>query len=150
MILDERTEFADATSMINNAGATYVLGDVIDISNAAAVTDGINDVDELYLVIGIDTDVAASGGAATVQFKLVSDSTAALTSAPTTHWSSDAIAKGTLVAGYQVVELELPKGTYQRYLGVTYTIATNNLTAGKANAFLTPAPTTQRSFPDAI
>lgn len=143
MIIDERTEFADAATITTTATTTAILGDVIDTGG-----DGINDVEGLYLVIQIDTAVTAAGSE-TVTFALVSDSTANLATSPTTHWTSPAIAKATLVAGYYVAKIALPKGTYERYLGVT-TYPSGTLTAGKANAFLTPNPTTYKTFADAI
>jgi hypothetical protein len=146
MILDERTEFADAVSMINNAG-TFVLGDVID-TGAAPTTKNLGPTDDLYVVIQIDTSVAAAAGAANVTFKVVSDADSALGS-PTIHYVSDAIAKATLVAGYEIA-VKLPHGSYERYLGVTYTIDTNPLTAGKGNAFLTPVYPKNTIYPDAI
>ncbi len=134
MILDELNEFADAATLVGTAATTYVLGDVIDTGAAAR---DLGNGEPLYLVITIDTLVAAAAGAANVTFKLVSDSAAGLATAPTVHWTSGALAKGTLVADYVVAAIALPFGTYGRYLGVTYTPDTNNITAGKANAFLT-------------
>jgi len=149
MILDNFLEFADATVVTGTAASTYVLGDVID-TGASPTTKDIGVGECLYLVIQVDTDVAASGGAANVTFKLVSDSVATLDSSPTTHFSTGAIAKGTLVAGYLVAAVELPYGSYERYLGVTYTPDTNNTTAGKVNAFLTPEPPKWVALPDAL
>lgn len=134
MILDELTEFADASTLVGTAAATAVLGDVIDLGSTSR---DIGNGEPIYLVIQIDTAVAATGGAANVTFKLVSDSTANLATSPTVHWASAAIAKGTLVAGYLVTAVALPYGTYEQYLGVTFTPDTNDTTAGKANAFLT-------------
>lgn len=149
MILDERTEFGDAFSLVGTAASVYVLGDYLDLG-AAPTTRDIGAGEPLYLVIQIDTAVEASGGAANVTFKLVSDSVATLDSSPTTHYSSGAIAKGTLVAGYQVVAVALPQGVYERYVGVTFTPDTNNTTAGKANAFLTRTPAKWTALPDSI
>lgn len=147
MILDERLEFADATAVTGTAASTYVLGDYIVLDNT---TNYFGNTDGLYLVINVDTDVAATGGAANVTFKLVSDSVATLDSSPTTHWSSGAIAKGTLVAGYQVCAIELPRGAYEKYVGVTYTPDTNNTTSGKVNAFLTNDPRSWVALADSI
>ena len=147
MIMDERTEFGDAFSLIGTAASTYVIGDYLTLDST---TNYPGNVDGLYLVIAIDTDVAASGGAANVTFTLVSDSVATLDSSPTTHWSSGAIAKGTLVAGYQVCAIALPRGAYEKYLGVTFTPDTNNTTAGKANAFLTNDPRAWVALADSI
>ena len=147
MILDERNEFGDAATLVGDAASTYVLGDVI---NLGATARDIGNGEPLYLVIQIDTLVAATGGAANVTFKLVSDSTDNLATSPTVHWSSPAIAKGTLVAGYLVAAIALPMGSYERYLGVTYTPDTNNITSGKANAFLTKDVATWAAYADAI
>lgn len=149
MILDERLEFADAVAVTGTAAATAVLGDVIDLGSAPTLQD-IGNGGDLYLVIQVDTAVAAAGGAANVTFKLVSDSVATLDSSPTTHFSTGAIAKGTLVAGYRVCAVELPQGSYERYLGVTFTPDTNDTTAGKVNAFLTNDPAKWVALPDAI
>lgn len=93
---------------------------------------------EVYLVINV-TEAATAAGAATVTFSLESDSTADLATSATVHWTSAAIPKATLVAGYNVIKLCLPYGAYERYLGVRYTVATGPLTAGKFDAFLTNA-----------
>lgn len=136
MILDERSEFLDATALNTGAAGTYLIGDVMDLG-----TDGgSGDSDDLYLVINVDTAVT-SGGSATVQFKLVSDAQAALATdgSATEHIVTAAIAKATLVAGYQVVAAKLPRGTYERYLGILQITGTAALTAGAVNAFLTKA-----------
>lgn len=132
MILDERTEFSDAAAVTASA-----ISDVIDLG---AGDKPIGAVDGLHLVIQCDT-AATAAGAATVQFSLESDSTADLATSATVHWQSAAIGKATLVAGYTVAVVPLPKGhNYERYLGVRYTVATGPLTAGKFNAFLTRDP----------
>lgn len=145
MIMDERTEFCDATALNTGAAGTYLIGDVIDTGG-----DGLNDVDNLYLVIQVDTAVT-SGGAATVQFQLASDAQAAIATdgSATVHAASAAIPKATLVAGYDALVVELPKGTYERYLGILQVTGTAALTAGKVNAFLTPVKPTWKSFPQA-
>ncbi len=142
MILDERNEFADATALSTAATGLALVGDVIDLG-----TDGVNDVDNMYLVVQVDTAVT-SGGAATVEFQLASDAQAAIAvdGSATVHFKSAAIAKATLVAGYQVCAIALPKGTYERYLGILQNVGTAALTAGKINAFLTNDPYTWKAF----
>lgn len=142
MILDERNEFADATALSTAATGLALVGDVIDLG-----TDGVNDVEGMYLVITVDTAVT-SGGAATVEFQLASDAQAAIAvdGSATVHAKSAAVAKASLVAGYTVFQIALPKGTYERYLGILQNVGTAALTAGKINAFLTPTPVTQKSF----
>jgi len=142
MILDERNEFADAVALSTAATGLALVGDVIDLG-----TDGINAVDDMYLVVQIDTDVT-SAGAATVEFQLASDAQAAIAvdGTATVHYKSAAIPKATLVAGYTVAAVQLPRGTYERYLGIIQNVGTAALTAGKFNAFLTNEPGSWKAF----
>lgn len=143
MILSKRTEFADAAALSTAATGLALVGDVVDTGG-----DGLNDVDEVYLVIQVDTAVT-SAGSATVEFQLVSDAQAAIAvdGSATVHYKSAAIAKANLTAGTTVAQVELPKGTYERYVGILQNVGTAALTAGKINAFLTPVPVTQKAFP---
>ena len=145
MIMDERTEFCDATALNTGAAGSYLIGDVIDTGG-----DGINFVDDLYLVITVDT-TATSGGSATGQFHLVSDAAAAIAAdgSATYHYSSGAIAVATLVAGYKVAVVRLPAGTYERYVGILQTTGTAAFTGGAVNAFLTPNVDQWKAFADA-
>jgi hypothetical protein len=150
MILDSRNEFADATSVAAAAG-TVLIGNVIDLG-----TDGLNDVDSLYAVISVDTEIATAAAAGTVQLFLVSDALATLgagvVASCTTHVASPIFVTGAttvqplLAAGKTLMQVELPKGQYERYLGILCTTGTTTTTTGKVNCFLTPTPVTQKSF----
>lgn len=137
MILDERAEFCDATSLNTGAAGIYLIGDVMDLT----VVRDIGNVDELYFVVQVDTSVT-SGGSATVAFTLASDAQAAIATdgSASAHFTSAAIPKATLVAGYVAVATKMPReGTaFERYLGVLQTTGTAALTAGAVSAFLTP------------
>lgn len=144
MILDERLEFADATSVAAAAG-TAVLGDVIDLGSASRDV-GLGE--ELWLIIQTTTEIITGGAAGTIQFFLVSDSLATLGSATlascTEHLRTKSlVTDGTdandpeLKAGQVIYAARLPPGTYERYLGILTTIATTTVTAGAVNAFLT-------------
>jgi hypothetical protein len=130
MILDERTEFADANSLIGNA-ATKQLGDVIDLGAAPTLKD-IGTGKTVYLITQIDT-------------------TADLATSPTTHWTSGPIAKATLVAGYRFAVALPMEERYERYLGMTATPDTNNITAGAWSSWLAidPPSTPTLFLPDA-
>jgi hypothetical protein len=142
MILDSRNEFADATALSTAATGLALVGNVIDLG-----TDGINDVEDMYLVVQIDTAVT-SAGSATVAFTLASDAQAAIAvdGSASVHTTTAAVAKASLVAGYTVCQISLPKGQYERYLGILQNVGTAALTAGKVNAFLTPNPVTAKAF----
>ena len=147
MILDELLEFVDATAIATATGAALA-GDVVDLG---AEPQDFGHGRGMYWVIQITTAVT-SGGAATVQFKLGSDAAAAITPATmTVHVDSGAIAKATLAAGYtRVYPMPLGVGNvYERYLGVTTTVATAALTAGAFNSFLTYDPSYWKSYADA-
>lgn len=146
MIIDSRLEFCDATALNTGGAGTYLLGSQVDLG-----TDGVNDVDGLYLVINVDT-AATSGGSATAQFTLASDASASIATdgSATVHYQTAAIPVASLTAGTYVARVELPKGTYERYLGILQTTGTAAFTAGKINAFLTNDPNTWKSFADAI
>jgi hypothetical protein len=136
MIIDKQLQFADGTwaptatgdNVSPNVYDTAPLGGVPTVNGGMNLGEG----EELYLVITVKTTVT-SGGAATVDFRLRTDSAASLVSAPVDLVSSGAIAKASLVAGYQV-KLKLPNATYKRYIGVNANIGTAVLTAGAFEA----------------
>ena len=66
MILDERTEFADAVAVAGVA-ATYNVGDVVDLGS---VVRDIGNGQMAYMVIQVET---APAGADTCSFQIVSD-----------------------------------------------------------------------------
>lgn len=145
MILDERTEFCDATSLNTGAAGSYIIGDVIDLGLAGR---DIGNGEPLEFVVQVDT-TATSGGSATGLFSLVTDDNSSLSS-PTVIVSSPAIAVATLVAGYTALRVKIPAGTYERYIGVQQTTGTAAFTAGKVNAFLTPAVANTKAYADSI
>ena len=147
MILDNRNEFCDATSIAASAG-TALVGDVIDLG--ANVHD-IGTGEDLYAVVLVSTAVE-SAGAATVQFKLASDAQAAIATdgTATIHAETAAIGKASLVAGSKAFAVKLPQGTYERYLGVLVTTAVATTSAGAINAFLTKDVSSLYAYPDAV
>lgn len=155
MILDERTEFCDATSVAAAAG-TALVGDVIDSSVVRDLGQG----QPVYLVINVDTEIITGGVAGTIQFQLASDAQAAIATdgTATAHWTSDtfvtddaAANDAILNAGGQIACFALPAEgiAYERYLGILVITATTTTTAGKINAFLTLDPHGNKSYPDA-
>jgi Bbp16-like protein len=148
MILDERNEFADATSVAAAAG-TALIGDVIDLG--AAHRD-IGQGQPVYLVITTDTEIITGGSAGTLKFQLASDAQAAIATDGTatvhidtgTFVTDDAAANAPQFnAGGVICCIPLPiEGpVYERYLGILAVTATTTTTAGKINAFLTLDPT---------
>lgn len=141
MILDERTEIADATSVAASAG-TAVIGDVIDLGTAPYDL-GVDE--DIWLVAQVDTAIVAAG-AGTIQFFVVSDALSTLgggvVASCTTHFTTGALATAASTpagqkAGDTLFAVKLPAGIpYERYLGILCTIATQTVSAGKINAFI--------------
>lgn len=148
MILDERGEFCDATALNTGAAGTYLIGDVMDLGSTS---QDIGAGEDLYVVVQVDT-AATSGGAATGNFKLVSDAQAAIATdgSATEHLASGAIAVASLTAGRLVMAAKVPPGTYERYLGILQVTGTAAFTAGKVNAFLTKDISRWQAYPDAV
>lgn len=130
MILDKQLELNDAQE--KTAQATTDSDNIIDMTVAGDA--GVS----LWLIIRIVTAVT-SGGAGTVQFKAIHDSAVGFGASPVTFFDSGALAKGTMVAGYTVVKMRLP-ANMGRFMKITTTIATADLTAGAWDSFLTETP----------
>ena len=154
MYLDERLEFADAVS-VANAAATINVGDTVDSSVVRDLGHG----QPIYLVIAVDTEIITGGTAGTIQFLLVSDSTATpSTTAATIHAiSEEFVTDDTLLiddelrAGAKPFVIALPSEgpEYEQYLGVQAIIGTTTTTEGAINAFLTQEPSVWKSYADA-
>lgn len=146
-IIDYNARFCDADT-ITATVANAIVGDVMDTGATPTTKNlGVNGR-PIYLVISID-EAVESNGSATVAFTLLSDSTENLATSATTHINTGAIAKATLVAGYQMV-YPLPPGNYERYMGVYAQTAVQTLNAGKCSAYLTLDPPQWAAYPDAL
>lgn len=143
MILDERTEFADATSVAAAAG-TALIGDVIDLGTARDIGTGQN----LYLVITTAVEIVTGGIAGTIKFQLASDAQAAIATdgSASVHYDTGTFVTGNAASNAVqlnasgvicAVPLPMEGRVYERYLGILAVIGTTTVTAGSINAFLT-------------
>ncbi len=144
MILDSRFEFADAQDISQTTG-TYLSTNVVDLSVVRDIGQG----QPTYLHIQIDQVVA--GTSSTIEFRLRSDSVAAVhATTSTAHWTSGAIAEATLIAGYHlIIPIPIEPPAYERYLGIQALVGTATTTTGTYSAFLTFDPHGWKSYPDA-
>lgn len=138
MIMDKNVEFCDAVAVTGASGNTAVVGNVVPLlpSDGDYAASGR----PLFFVALVDTEIDSAGEASTLQLHLMSDSTSNLTTSPTTHFSTGAIAEANLVAGALICCVQMPQGKYEKYIGVKRTVGGEEITAGKINAFLTPDP----------
>ena len=155
MILDEYTEFCDATSCANEAGTTLI-GDVIDLG-ANPTTRDIGQGQTVYCVIQVTT--AFDGGAGTAgvtTFLIASDAAAAIATdgTQTIHAQTDDFAAATQLTAGTTIVIPLPMGDtaggsgYERYLGIQQLQATEGEDDGAINAFLTMDPHGWRAYPE--
>jgi hypothetical protein len=138
VIIDERTEFADATALNTGAAGTYNIGDIYD---TGMTTSDVGLGEPLWLVVQVTTGITVASSTGTVQVKLVSDATTTIATdgSATQHVAGAAVATSTtaIAAGTVLLAVCLPSGTYERYLAIQQVTATTALNAGAINAFLT-------------
>lgn len=157
MIMDALLEFATDAALSTVGTGLALVGNVIDLGAPpqGSVFRDIGGGAPLYLVIIIGSAAVTSAGAATLAFSLASDAQAAIAVDGTAslHVTTAAIAKATLVAGYLVAVVPLPRDggvPYERYLGILQNAGTAALTAGKVRAFLTTTPPNWKAYTDGI
>lgn len=142
MILDKLLEFCDNTAVNTGGAATYLIGSQVDTKMIGA---NLGAGTSVYLVIRATATLASATG--TVQFKLVSDDTASIsTSTSTVHYTSAVFAGGALTAGSTVCVVELPHGTYEEFLGILQVTGTAAITSGNIDAFLTTDPAAWQAY----
>ncbi len=145
MILDERNEFADATALGTSGTGRQLVGDVIDLGATRAIGEG----ETIEVVITVDTAVT-SAGAATVDFEVASDAQAAVATdgTATTHGSTGAIGKATLIAGYKT-RIKINANSAERYIGLIANVGTAALTAGSVSAGIAATVSGWTAYADA-
>ena len=150
MILDERVEFANDTTLPTATG-TNNIGDVVDLSAGVPVQTatriGADASKQIFVHFTVKTAVT-SGGAATVAFQVVTADDAALTTNVVIHNQTDAIPVASLVAGYREI-VALPQKVGGRYLGIRENVATAALTAGAIDSGIMYDETGTYAYPDA-
>lgn len=135
MIFDAQNLFSDAQAIT----ASTVSTNVIDfgasgkpVGAAAAIRKDIGRGKKVNVRVQM-VEAALAAGAATLTVDLQTDDNEAFSS-PRVAWTSGAIPKASLIAGY-VFSLEaFPRGTDERFARLNFTVANGPLTAGKITA----------------
>jgi len=132
MILDAENTFSEEQAITVDA----ISENVIDLGANPTLRD-MGNGDNAFLVVLVTEEFDSAADAGTLQVKLLSDSTANLTTSPTTHLDTGLLAQGVLLAGAKLFAIRLPvERTYERYLGLDFDNETAAFTAGKITAFL--------------
>lgn len=127
MLIDRQNRFSNAQAITATAGST----DIIDLGGAGR---NIGVGEEMYLVVIVTTAFTDASSDSTVAVTLETDDNDTM-STPTTILTLGTFA-ALSAAGTRLV-VRLPVATYERYIGVRYTVAGGNLTTGAISAFLT-------------
>ena len=162
MLVDALNEFANSASVIAGTGTANV-GNQIDLQ-AANLNIGVGA--PLWLAINVTSDIIAGGGAGTIAFQLASDDSAAIATngTQTIHFTSgtfvtnvgasnelDAGSKfffALPASGFNALRAELRP--YERFLGVQVVIASQAVTAGAIDAFITNDANIWKDYADAV
>lgn len=164
MIMDERTEFADAVSVAAAAG-TALIGDVLDLEALGGSAAGLGNPGDIgngqpvYLILTVGTEIITAGVAGTLEFVLASDAQAAIATdgSATEHLTigpfvtDDAGANDAVLNAGAVLycgSLPAQGPVYERYLGILAVTGTTATTAGTINAFLTLDPIGWKAYPE--
>jgi len=146
-IMDKRTLFAENFDLDQETG-TFLFTNQIDLG-VAGRDPGNGQV--VYLCLSVDETFTDGGDAATLQFRLASDDTAATHATTSTgHLLSAPILKAALVAGNKFAFTLPVSGTaYERYLGLQAIVATAGFDAGEITAWLSLDPIGWKAYADA-
>lgn len=137
MYMDKQNLFSEAQAITVTAVST----NAIDLR---AVAPDIGTGENLYIVITVDEtfDTATTSN---LTVTLVTDADPALGSA-TIVATYPVFADTVLTAGREPIYLRIPPGTYERYIGLTYTVSAT-MTAGKVTAGIVLDIQRNKSYP---
>lgn len=148
MLINTQEMFDDAAALTATRDSTNVI-DLLPQGILGATANTIRDIGAgkmLYLHILVTTTLDSAGEAATLDVTLVSDDNTGLSSA-TTHITIPQIAEAALAAGTWIAKgIPLPSGAYQRYLGLIYTVGTEDFTSGAVSAWLSDTRYDDRTY----
>ncbi len=148
MMIDSQAEFSDAQAVTATAISTNVM-DLGPNTDQAGNTRDIGTGQPVYLVVTTNTLVTDTGSDATLIVTLESATDAGLTTGAVVHVATGTLAFATYAtAGSIVLAVRLPAGSYKRYLGLRYTVASGPFTAGAFDAFLTSDAQLYRAYAD--
>jgi hypothetical protein len=145
MYVDKQAEFSDAQVVT----ATAISANVMDLVSNASGKNPIRDIgtgQDVYLVVLTAVVATDTGSDATLVVTLESDDNVGLAS-PTVHFSTPTLAFAAFApAGTVLAAIKLPQGSYERYLGVRFTVAAGPLLTGAFDAFLTTDVAAWRAY----
>ncbi len=148
MIIDKRTELADANTLATATGTNNEADQEIDLSITSP--GELGNGQPVYVVVTVDTAIT-SGTSSGVYFQLVSDSstTIATDGTQTVHGRSEEATAATSIAAGTTFVFPVNLASAERYLGFQCVVADAVLTGGAVSAFLSLDPHGWTAFADA-
>jgi len=139
-IFDAMLEFSDGQLLTGSAAASNVLDlQAADLELGAGTP--------MYLNVKVGTALTSAGSGATLTIALCNDADATIDGSSTIVFQTDAIAEAACTAGAYLVRMALPVNFDKdwgadsgQYLGVYYTVAGENFTAGTIDAWIDNGP----------
>lgn len=145
MIIDAYNQFADDFTAVGSGSATTILGDVMDLKDVRDIGNG----QPVYLIIVI-TDGIEPDSTGNITLSFVSADTATISSSPTTHWTTGALAAAANFPTGKTFVVPLPAEgpEWKQFIGVLITRSAT-MAAGAVTAFLSLDPTGWKAYPEA-
>jgi hypothetical protein len=148
MLTEEITMLAKGTALNTGGADNYVIGNVIDLD----VARDIGNLTELYFVVQVVTATDSANDTATLQIKLVSDSTDTIDpDTYTVHHVTGTFVSSDMPAGTRLCAVKIPlEGSqpYERYLGLVQVTGVQAFSAGAIDAFFTPTVQANKHYPE--
>lgn len=128
MIQDKQLMLSDGQTGITSTAAST------NIYDAGAQGDAIGS--KLWIVVRVKTSLTSGASTGTVSAQLETADDASFSTNKTTLLATGAIIVTTAVAGYVFMKAVVPLGM-REFIRINYVVATDNLTGGAFDAFLT-------------
>jgi len=134
-LFDAMFEFSDAQTLTATAAST----NVIDLQDSDLELGAGTPV---YLNVRVGaTALTSSGSSATLTIALAGDTDATIDGSSTVVFQTAAIAEASCTAGAKLLSIALPvKFDDNQYIGLYYTVGTEDFTAGTIDAWLDNGP----------
>jgi hypothetical protein len=116
MFVDKNLQVSAAQSLTATAISDYSV-------NIGSSTRDIGAGKILYMIITIDSDVAAADAAKTVTFSVITDSTADLATSARTILATEAYVGSVLTAGRAPIVIPIPMSIADQYIGAYFTLS---------------------------
>lgn len=145
MIADQLLRIANSTALNTGAAGNYVVGTGVFVGPGGRNL-GVHK-SPVTAVITVNTAVDSAGDGVTLQFSLLTDAVAAMTTAPKVVVATPVLTQAQLIAGAQFL-LRLPSTMiYEEYIGLRQTTAVEAVTAGAITVDFTMNPREWNAYP---